>query len=383
MSTRDTARVLYFGAWSTLAGGTAPPVAPADAAGIYYESDSNELLFSENAGAWVPIGSVIGAGGWNDDGTVVRLTTATDVVRIGGIAQPVGTKLSIVAEQAITGGVDTTQGIDVSITRSAALPAGDFVTCVAFHPGGNAGDNAASFVTGLFVDAPIGPAAKDAIFILGNPAGASFWTNAINVNDNDCVIVNTRQTAGAPADIVLRSNVGALPTGKIRAETVVGGVTTVHWEVSDALGFTASVALRVGGDPAAAGQIRLTGQTSIATKQGGFQIPIIGTDVGINVVLGSAAANDFVDGATSVITRLATVTKWQVLTNGCVVGAAALDGSAVLDVQSTTRGVLFPRMTGAQRDAIAGPTSGLVIYNTDTGKLNLRGAAAWETVTSA
>jgi hypothetical protein len=39
--------------------------------------------------------------------------------------------------------------------------------------------------------------------------------------------------------------------------------------------------------------------------------------------------------------------------------------SAILDVKSTTQGVLMPRMTLAQRNAIASPATGLMIYQTD------------------
>lgn len=41
------------------------------------------------------------------------------------------------------------------------------------------------------------------------------------------------------------------------------------------------------------------------------------------------------------------------------------DASAVLDVYSTTRGMLVPRMTQAQRMAIASPAAGLLVYQTD------------------
>lgn len=41
------------------------------------------------------------------------------------------------------------------------------------------------------------------------------------------------------------------------------------------------------------------------------------------------------------------------------------DASAMLDVKSTTKGFLAPRMTLAQRDAIAAPATGLIIYQTD------------------
>ena len=39
--------------------------------------------------------------------------------------------------------------------------------------------------------------------------------------------------------------------------------------------------------------------------------------------------------------------------------------SAMLDIQSTTKGMLVPRMTAAQRNAIAGPANGLMVYQTD------------------
>jgi len=41
------------------------------------------------------------------------------------------------------------------------------------------------------------------------------------------------------------------------------------------------------------------------------------------------------------------------------------DASAALDITSTTGGLLIPRMTNAQRDAISSPAIGLMIYQTD------------------
>jgi uncharacterized protein (TIGR02145 family) len=42
------------------------------------------------------------------------------------------------------------------------------------------------------------------------------------------------------------------------------------------------------------------------------------------------------------------------------------DGSAELEIQSVTGGMLFPRMTQAERDAIISPAAGLMLYNTST-----------------
>jgi hypothetical protein len=53
------------------------------------------------------------------------------------------------------------------------------------------------------------------------------------------------------------------------------------------------------------------------------------------------------------------------------IGTASPSASAQLDITSTTRGFLPPRMTTTQRDAISSPAAGLVIYNTTTSKLQV------------
>jgi hypothetical protein len=65
------------------------------------------------------------------------------------------------------------------------------------------------------------------------------------------------------------------------------------------------------------------------------------------------------------------------------IGTSSPSTRAVLDLTSTTRGFLPPRMTTAQRDAITSVPAGLMIYNTSTNKLNFFNGTAWEAVTSA
>ena len=45
--------------------------------------------------------------------------------------------------------------------------------------------------------------------------------------------------------------------------------------------------------------------------------------------------------------------------------ASVADASAALDIKSISKGMLLPRMTMAQRNAIATPANGLIIYQTD------------------
>ncbi|WP_315815665.1 BclA C-terminal domain-containing protein [Paraflavitalea speifideaquila] len=47
------------------------------------------------------------------------------------------------------------------------------------------------------------------------------------------------------------------------------------------------------------------------------------------------------------------------------IGTTTPNPSAALDVQSTTKGILLPRMTAAQRTAIPVPADGLIVYQTD------------------
>jgi hypothetical protein len=64
------------------------------------------------------------------------------------------------------------------------------------------------------------------------------------------------------------------------------------------------------------------------------------------------------------------------------IGTTSPSTKALLEISSTTKGFLPPRMTTVQRDAITSVPAGLMIYNTTTNKLNVY-TTAWEVITSA
>ena len=62
------------------------------------------------------------------------------------------------------------------------------------------------------------------------------------------------------------------------------------------------------------------------------------------------------------------------------IGTTTPDSSAALDVTSTSAGFLPPRMTAAQRNAISGPSAGLMIWCTDcgtNGEIQIYNGASW------
>ena len=64
------------------------------------------------------------------------------------------------------------------------------------------------------------------------------------------------------------------------------------------------------------------------------------------------------------------------------VGTSSPNASAILDAQSTTKGVRFPNMTTTQKNAVSSPAAGLVVFDTTLAKLCVYSGSAWQTITS-
>lgn len=77
-----------------------------------------------------------------------------------------------------------------------------------------------------------------------------------------------------------------------------------------------------------------------------------------------------------------TLSAGLLFTGSTATFGSALDASSIITLSSTTAGFLPPRMTTTQKNAISSPTSGLIVYDLTLGKLCVRGASAWETITS-
>lgn len=118
-----------------------------------------------------------------------------------------------------------------------------------------------------------------------------------------------------------------------------------------------------------------------------------------NIIIGSTSAKTLVTGNNNVILgynyTTGEISNTFLVTDGggslkvivdssnnMGLGVLAPDPSAKLDVTSTSSGILFPRMTTVEKNAIPSPASGLVVYDTTLGKLCVRGASTWEVISS-
>lgn len=103
-------------------------------------------------------------------------------------------------------------------------------------------------------------------------------------------------------------------------------------------------------------------------------------DIDGNLDVGASDEDGLVDvkNSSGVVTARVNSTGDSFFNGGGVaVGGTVVDSKSVLDLQSTTQGFLPPRMTTTQRDAISSPTSGLVIYNSTTNKLQCYNGSSW------
>ena len=102
--------------------------------------------------------------------------------------------------------------------------------------------------------------------------------------------------------------------------------------------------------------------------------------------IGSAANNSFIGTTDSKDFAMVTnnLERMRIASGGNIgIGNISPAATAALDITSTTKGLLIPRMTTSQRDAITLPATGLQIYNTDCSMLNYWSGSCWISTSKA
>ena len=105
------------------------------------------------------------------------------------------------------------------------------------------------------------------------------------------------------------------------------------------------------------------------------------TNLGYSWLFGNGAATagkdlEFYDNSSFVMRMVIKETSGNVGINGDP------NVNAILDVQSTTKAFMPPRMTSVQKNNVAGPAAGMIVFDTTLSKLCVYSGAAWQTITS-
>ncbi len=76
---------------------------------------------------------------------------------------------------------------------------------------------------------------------------------------------------------------------------------------------------------------------------------------------------------------LISITSNKVTAQSMGISSSAItpDASSILEMRTSTKGLLMPRLTTTERDAITSPATGLIIYNTTTSKFNFYNGSSW------
>jgi len=96
-----------------------------------------------------------------------------------------------------------------------------------------------------------------------------------------------------------------------------------------------------------------------------------------NATLTCGAANTSISHNGTFSLRTAGIQHFRSNSSGTNIGTGGLVASARLDVESTTQGFLPPRMTTTQKNAIASPAAGLMVYDTTLNQMSYYNGTAW------
>jgi hypothetical protein len=240
---------------------------------------------------------------------------------------------------------------------------------------------------------------------LGYNAGQSLTTG-----NNNTIIGSVTGTAGLSDTVIIaagsteRMRIDSAGAMSVPAKILVGGPTSAAGAFGvqvygDSSTYAPSVVQRGYSNTTAGPSLlfvktRGTTATSTTAVQSGDtlgSVAFYGADGTANQVF--AAIAGIVDGAVSagvVPTSITFTTGTSVGSQRAVITSAGLMGigtgtpasCAIVDVTSTTLGFKFPVMTTTQKNAIASPVAGLVVFDSTLAKLCVYSGSAWQTITS-
>lgn len=220
-------------------------------------------------------------------------------------------------------------------------------------------------MVGVGYKAGYNPGGYAGTFVGYNAGGGGGGTSAVGIGYSSL----------ASAD---RAGTGNVAIGVHAAETVTnisGGIVVGYHAANGATNASNSVII---GDHAATGLANMNNSVFIGPYTGVSRNNTLWID-GRATAIGSIVPMFYGEFDNQKLSLNATVLVGQTAS-----ASAVADASAAFEVRSTTKGLLLPRMTKTQRDAIASPIAGLAVFQTDnTPGLRVYNGTNWMKYTEA
>ena len=217
--------------------------------------------------------------------------------------------------------------------------------------------------------------------LTGNATTASRLATARNINGvsfNGTADITVTADAGTLTGTTLNStvtgssltSVGTITSGTWSGTTIAvakggTGVTSSTGSGSVVLSSSPTLTTPALGTPSAAVLTNATGLPLTTGVTGVLPVANGGTGTSTGSITGTTALTFAAGGTNQNVTLTPSGTGSTVLNGNVGIGTNSPNTNAALDINSTTKGMLIPRMTATQRTAISSPASGLMVYQTD------------------
>lgn len=202
-------------------------------------------------------------------------------------------------------------------------------------------------------------------------SGVQRYTMGIDNSDSDKFKIGTNADLGT-SNLFTMTNAGMIGIGTAAPGTpihVAATNATVYTPTSAALAIPANILTTIENLDTTDSTASLLG---FVTRSGGAVnrsfIGNVSNSAGGSIVFGHRT------GTTSYAERM----RIDYLGN-LGIGTSSPNANAILDVVSTTKAFMPPRMTTAQKNAVASPTAGMVVYDTDMKGISFYNGTAWTT----
>jgi hypothetical protein len=179
----------------------------------------------------------------------------------------------------------------------------------------------------------------------------------------------TWNTSGTPNAIKLNVTDTASNASSLLLNLQVGGTLRASVDKNGNLSASGTITSNPGGSYSRV--LDNTGLRIVTPANATGQVRFLQTGIQDWIISNVATSGNLSLGGVIIITP----------SNNVGIGTSSPAATAILDVQSTTKGVRFPNMTTAQKTAIT-PSVGTVVFDTTLAKLCVYAAGAWQTITS-